>query len=96
MTDATDHTFITRFRIPKVMWEAYGRVTERLGTDRTADLVAHVREVVTTHGDERDLADLAAGETELTERRSRKGGRPPRRTSAGEQPDPGSSEETNT
>lgn len=91
MTDATDHTFITRFRIPKVMWEAYGRVTERQGTDRTTDLVAHVRDTIAKHGNEQDLADLDTAERELTERRSRKGGRPPRRTAAGEPADPGSS-----
>jgi hypothetical protein len=35
-----------------------------------------VRAEVTEHGDEQDLADLAAAENELCERRSRKGGRP--------------------
>jgi hypothetical protein len=35
-----------------------------------------VRAEVTEHGDEQDLADLAAAENELRERRSRKGGRP--------------------
>lgn len=76
MTDATDHTFITRFRIPKTMWEAYGRVTQRIGTDRTARLLDHVRADIKEHGDARDLADLAAAEQELAERRARKGGRP--------------------
>ncbi|WP_413102247.1 hypothetical protein [Streptomyces sp. Inha503] len=90
MTDATDHTFITRFRIPKVMWEAYGRVTQRQGTDRTTDLVAHVRDTIAKHGDAQDLADLEMAEQELTQRRSRKGGRPPRRAAAGESADPGS------
>lgn len=74
--DDKDHTFATRFRLPRRMWDAYGRVTERLGTDRSADLVDHVRTVVEQHGDERDLADLAAAEQELAERRARKGGRP--------------------
>jgi YD repeat-containing protein len=76
MTDATDHTFITRFRIPKTMWDAYGRVTERLDTDRTARLLQHVRADIQEHGDARDLADLKAAEQELAERRARKGGRP--------------------
>lgn len=77
--EATDHTFITRFRIPKVMWQAYGRVTARLGTDRTAQLLDHIRADIKAHGDRQDLADLATAEKELAERRSRKGGRPPRR-----------------
>lgn len=75
-TSEMDHTFITRFRIPRPMWDAYGRITQRLGTDRTADLVTHVRAVIEEHGDEQDRADLAAADQELAERRSRKGGRP--------------------
>jgi hypothetical protein len=86
--DATDHTFITRFRIPRLMWDAYGRVTDQLGTDRTADLVDHVRAQIKEHGTEQDLTDLATAEQELAERRSRKGGRPPRRAVSGEQPGP--------
>lgn len=82
MTDATDHTFITRFRIPKVMWEAYGRVTSQLDTDRTARLLDHIRADIKAHGSEQDLADLATAEQELAERRARKGGRP--RTTAKE------------
>lgn len=82
MTDATDHTFITRFRIPKTMWNAYGRVTQRLGTDRTARLLDHVRNDIKAHGDEQDLTDLAAAEQELAERRARKGGRPRKEQSA--------------
>jgi hypothetical protein len=77
-----DHTYVTRFRIPKLMWEAYGRVANRLGTDRSARLLDAVRADIKAHGDERDLADLAAAEQELTERRSRKGGRPPKATPA--------------
>jgi hypothetical protein len=89
--EATDHTYSTRFRIPRRMWEAYGRVAERLGTDRTADLVQHVRTRIEEHGNEQDRADLAAAEQELAERRSRKGGRPPKRAAADSQPDPRSS-----
>ena len=63
-------------RVPKAMWDAYGRITARLGSDRTGDLLAHIRAQITAHGDEQDLADLAAAEQELAERRSRKGGRP--------------------
>jgi hypothetical protein len=55
---------------------AYGRVCARLGRDRTEDLLGHMRRQIKRHGDEPDLADLAAAEDELRERRSRKGGRP--------------------
>jgi hypothetical protein len=40
------------------------------------DITDHIRE----HGDDRDLADLDAAEREIAERRSRKGGRPPKAT----------------
>jgi hypothetical protein len=76
MADDKDHTFITRFRIPRPMWDAYGRITERLDTDRSARLLDHIRADINKHGDEQDLADLSAAEQELTERRARKGGRP--------------------
>lgn len=76
MTPDLDHTHHTRFRIPRRMWDAYGRVTERLDTTRSADLLDHVRTTLQQHGDEQDLADLAAAEQELAERRARKGGRP--------------------
>jgi hypothetical protein len=58
------------------MWGAYGRVCERLGRDRTEDLLAHVRTQIERHGDDQDRADLAAADAELAERRARKGGRP--------------------
>lgn len=90
MTDSTDHTHHTRFRIPRRMWDAYGRVTERLDTTRSARLLDHIRADLKEHGDTQDLADLEAAEQELAERRSRKGGRPPRAPSTA-QPDPGSS-----
>lgn len=82
MADQKDHTFITRFRIPRPMWDAYGRVTERLGEDRTADLLDHVRKRIKKYGDEQDLADLAAAEQELAKRRARKGGRPKKEQTA--------------
>jgi hypothetical protein len=37
-----------------------------------------MRRQIKRHGDETDIADLAAADEELRERRSRKGGRPPR------------------
>ena len=82
--DAAKHTHHTRFRIPRVMWDAYGRVAERLGTDRTGDLLDHVRAQIHAHGDAQDLVDLEAAEQELTERRSRKGGRPRKQASTDE------------
>ncbi|MET9222294.1 hypothetical protein ABZX65_26510 [Streptomyces sp. NPDC003300] len=72
---ANDHTFTARVRIPHRMWDTYGRV---LGDrDRSADLLDHVRTVITEHGNDHDRAELAAAEEELATRRSRKGGRPP-------------------
>jgi len=76
MTDATDHTFVTRFRIPRRMWNAYGTAATRKGIDRSTDLVEHVRDFIRKHGNEQELAELQAAEHELAERRARKGGRP--------------------
>lgn len=80
MSDPDKHTYATRFRIPRKMWQAYGRVTARLGDDRTTDLLDHVRKRIKKYGDEQDLADLEAAEQELAERRARKGGRPKKET----------------
>lgn len=66
----------TPIRVPRAMWVAYGRVCERLGRDRTKDMIDHMRRQIMEHGDEQDLADLAAGEAEMAETRARKGGRP--------------------
>jgi hypothetical protein len=74
--DDKDHTFATRFRIPRRMWDAYGTAAERMGVDRSADLVDHVRSFIKEHGNEQELTALAAAEQELAERRARKGGRP--------------------
>lgn len=65
-------------RVPRKMWDAYGRVVARAGKDRTEALIAHMRRMISQFGDEADRADLEAAEQELAERRSRKGGRPPR------------------
>ncbi|MGH3171000.1 MAG: hypothetical protein ACRDN0_34660 [Trebonia sp.] len=65
-------------RVPRPMWDAYSRVCERLGRDRTEDIIGHIRERIRELGDDQDLADLDAAEQELAERRSRKGGRPPK------------------
>lgn len=74
--DDTDHTFATRFRIPRRMWDAYGTTAKRQGVDRSTDLVNHVRAFIQEHGNEREQAELKAAEQELAERRARKGGRP--------------------
>ena len=58
------------------MRAAFGRVTERLWSDRTAALLDHIRADIREYGDERDRADLDRPERELAERRARKGGRP--------------------
>lgn len=71
-----DHTPAVHVRMPRAMWDAYSRVCERLGRDRTEDLIEHVRRQIEQHGDDTDRADLAAAEAELAERRARKGGRP--------------------
>jgi hypothetical protein len=74
--ESGDHTSQQNFRLPRVWWEAYGRVCDRLGISRTARILEHIQSDIREHGDEQDRADLAAGERELAERRSRKGGRP--------------------
>jgi hypothetical protein len=78
-----DSTPTTPIRVPRTMWGAYGRVCARLGRDRTEDLLAHMRRQIKRHGDEQDIADLAAAEDELRERRARKGGRPRRGSETG-------------
>lgn len=74
--DDKDHTFATRFRIPRRMWDAYGTAAARKGIDRSADLVDHVRDFIQTHGDDHERAELTAAEQELSARRARRGGRP--------------------
>jgi len=76
MPETTDHTFVTRFRIPRRMWDAYGTAAARKGVDRSADLVNHVRDFIEQHGNDHERAELAAADQELAERRARKGGRP--------------------
>jgi len=78
--DQTDHTFSTKFRIPRRMWDAYGTAAARKGIDRSADLVDHVRTFIEQHGNEHERTELAAAEQELAERRARKGGRPKKAT----------------
>jgi len=61
------------------MWAAFGRICERQGLTRAERLLDVIREDIANHGDAQDRADLEAAERELTERRSRKGGRPPKK-----------------
>jgi hypothetical protein len=70
-------------RVPRKMWDAYGRVCARMDKDRTEGLIAHMRKMISQFGDEADRDDLAAAEAELAERRARKGGRPRKATAAG-------------
>lgn len=85
MNDEPSRATPTRpIRVPVVMWEAYGRVCKRLGTDRTADLQQRMREQIRAHGDERDLAALEQGEKELADRRARMHPGRPRKNTAGE------------
>lgn len=77
---AAGHTYCAHFRVPRTMWEAFGRVCERQGITRTERLLAVIRADIASHGDAQDLADLDAAERELIERRSRKGGRPPKKS----------------
>ncbi|MGW5335043.1 hypothetical protein [Streptomyces bauhiniae] len=85
MTEQTDgapkkHTTPRPIRVPDPLWMAYGRVCERLGTDRTNDVLEHMKGRVREHGTAEDLADLERAEREIAERRARKGGRPARRS----------------
>lgn len=77
MEDKPARTPTRPIRVPLIMWDAYGRVCTRLGLDRTGDLLDRMRERIREHGDEQDLADLAAADAELAERRARmRQGRP--------------------
>lgn len=61
-----------------LMWDTYRAITRRKGSDWATEIQDHVRKFIQKHGDDQDRADLKAAEQELTERRSRKGGRPPK------------------
>ena len=79
MPDPTGHTYRAHFRIPRTMWATFGRICKRRGLTRAERLLDVIREDIISHGDAQDLADLEAAERELAERRSRKGGRPPKK-----------------
>lgn len=69
-----------------LMWDTFRKVTQRRGTDWEAELHDHVRAFVREHGAEHELAELAAAEEELAERRGRKGGRPRKEPASPERP----------
>ncbi|MGW4663152.1 hypothetical protein [Streptosporangium sandarakinum] len=70
------HTPTRKFRVPDPLWNAYGDVCARLDTERSEDLLNHVRAVIREHGTPDELALLERAEQELAKRRARKGGRP--------------------
>ncbi len=76
--DPSESTPTTPIRMPLTMRKAYDNVCKILGTNRTEDLLAHVRRQINRHGTEEDLNLLAEAEEEMRIRRSRKGGRPPK------------------
>ncbi|MCP2336118.1 hypothetical protein [Actinomadura rupiterrae] len=82
-----DHTRVRQVRVPDGIWAAYGRVCSKLGVNRAGDLVDHMRARIREHGSEEDIADLDRAEEELAERRSRKGGRPPKGRAEGQADD---------
>jgi hypothetical protein len=79
MSAATaSHTPVVNIRVPRQLWDAYGRCTARIngGRDRTEDLTRHMIRVIELIGSEQDKEDMAAALEELEARRARKGGRP--------------------
>lgn len=58
-------------RIPQQMWTAYGNICKQLGTNRTADLIAHIRRQINSHGSARDLGLLAQADEEAAIRHAR-------------------------
>lgn len=72
-----DHTPVRKLRVSDPLWKAYESVCQRVfGHSRSEDLVEHMREVISQHGDPQEKELLAQADAELAERRARKGGRP--------------------
>ncbi|MEV0712860.1 hypothetical protein [Nocardia aurea] len=67
-------------RVPKGMWQAWGRVTARQGLTRTDRVLDTLRADIEAHGGDDDRAALAAGDAELAERRARLSPGRPRRS----------------
>lgn len=80
-TSENDTTKPRQFRVAEGHWKAYKRICDRLGTTRAEDLNAHIRAMITEHGDAEDHRLLAEADAELAERRARMHpGRPPKAT----------------
>lgn len=71
-----DTTQPRQIRVPTGAWTAYEHVCQRLGRTRAEDINLHIREMIQAHGTKEDRKLLAQADTELAERRARKGGRP--------------------
>ncbi|MGR6922526.1 hypothetical protein ACU635_50445 [[Actinomadura] parvosata] len=69
-------------RVPEVLWKAYGEVCDGLGTDRTKDLIAHMRDQITRHGNDQQRAAVDAADQEMADRRARMSPGRPRKTPA--------------
>lgn len=77
-----DHTKARPIRVPEVLWKAYGEVCQGLGTNRTQDLIAHMREQIGQHGNDEQRASIEAAERELADRRARMSPGRPRKAPA--------------
>ena len=66
-----DHTRARPVRVPQDLWDAYGALCERLGRNRTSDLLDHMRRMIKRHGTDEERALLARAEDELAKRRAR-------------------------
>ncbi|MEO3856163.1 hypothetical protein [Acrocarpospora sp. B8E8] len=71
MSDDIDPNKPRGIRIPHQMWTAYGNICKQLGTNRTADLLAHIRRQINSHGTARDLDLLAQADEEGARRHAR-------------------------
>ncbi len=79
-----DTTKPRQIRIADDAWTAYANVCKRLGRTRADDINDHIAKQVRQHGTAEDIELLERAETELAERRARKGGRPRGADPAGE------------
>lgn len=73
-----DTTKPRQVRVPDDAWTAYDKVCARLGRTRAEDINSHIAQQIRQHGTPAEIALLERAEAEVTERRARKGGRPPK------------------
>jgi hypothetical protein len=59
-------------RIAEGAWSAYASVCKRLGRTRADDINAHIRRMIKRHGTPEEIAQLAAADAEIEQRRARK------------------------